>query len=169
MISTCLQFLLVSMVMAAGIASESPEAGSKTHANLRRALLTPPRDVYSMTITNKLSVAVNSTFTFTKGTNIHEMMIEKKQIAPGASFTSGPYEYKEGTATFRYVLQMVKVKNLPAGAGYSEQQALSLEAPFEGVTGVTPLMELHVLPKESDGRGEKLGSLLLKAPVVPAV
>ncbi len=35
MISTCLQFLLVSMVMAAGIASESPEAGSKTHANLR--------------------------------------------------------------------------------------------------------------------------------------
>lgn len=122
-----------------------------------------------MSITNQMSVAINSTFSFTKGTDTHGMMIEKKLIAPGASFTSGPYNYKDGTATFRYILQMVKVKNWPVGAGYSEQQALWLEAPFEGVTGVTPLMELQVLPKEGDGKGEKLGSLLLKASVLPAV
>ena len=122
-----------------------------------------------MSITNKLSVAVNSTVTFTKGTNTHEMMIEKKLIAPGASFTSGPYDYNDGAATFRYILQMVKVKNWPLGAGYSEQQALWLEAPFEGVTGVTSLVELQVLPKEGDGKGGELGSLMLKAPVVPVV
>lgn len=35
MISRCLPFLVGAMVVAAGIASESLEAGSKTHANLR--------------------------------------------------------------------------------------------------------------------------------------
>jgi hypothetical protein len=122
-----------------------------------------------MKITNKLSVAVNSTFTFSKGMTTQEVMIEKKLIAPGASFTSGPYDYKEGTATFHYILQTVKVMNWPVGAGYSEQQALWLDAPFQGVDGVTPLMELEVLPAPDDKKAEKLGGLLVKAPAQPAV
>lgn len=61
MISTCLQFLLVSMVMAAGIASESPEAGSKTHANLRYVsaeALAPSLPYYLTHTTTVLSQAL---------------------------------------------------------------------------------------------------------------
>jgi hypothetical protein len=122
-----------------------------------------------MKVTNKLSVPVNSTFTFSKGMTTQEVMIEKKLIEPGASFTSGPYDYNDGTATFQYILQTVKVKNWPVGVGYSAQQMLWLDAPFQGVMGVTALMELEVLPKEGDEKGEKLGGLLLKAPTMPAV
>lgn len=47
-----------------------------------------------MKITNLLKGGVNATVTFSKGTT-NELLVEKKSIAPGSSFLSGPYDFQE--------------------------------------------------------------------------
>jgi len=116
-----------------------------------------------MTLTNSLAVPVNSTFTFSKGIT-NWLMIEKKHLQPGMSFTSGPFEYKEGNATFQYILRTVKAKYWPAGANYSGQEALWLDSPFSGVTGITPLLEAELTPKGDDSTRQHMGALVLKIP-----
>jgi len=91
-------------------------------------------------------------------------MIEKKHLQPGISFTSGPFEYKEGNATFQYILRTVKAKYWPAGANYSGQEALWLDSPFSGVTGITPLLEAELTPKGDDSTRQHMGALVLKIP-----
>ena len=127
-------------------------------------------DVYAATLSNRLNVPVNATFTFAKGIS-QAVLVEKQLIPANGSFTSGPYEYSDsegGTATFRYVLQTVKVKYWPTGLGYSEQESAVVEAPFEGVTGVTPLLEMTVEPRADDPTGEHMGALTVTKPAPPS-
>ena len=59
-----------------------------------RGLVVAPKDVYAVKLINKLKGPVNTTVTYSKGVT-NELMVEKKQIQPGASYTAGPHDYEE--------------------------------------------------------------------------
>lgn len=81
--------------------------------------------------------------------------------------------HTQGTASFHYVVQAVRVRRLvsagetPMGVGAvpnAPQESLQLTAPFDNVVGVTPLLEVDVVPLTEDAGKTHLGSLTTRVP-----
>lgn len=122
-----------------------------------------PRDVYAIQLNNKLSASVNATVIFIN--NKGETNIKQEEMPAGESWKTGPFDYKEGTATFRYVVSSVQVKQQSSG---TEETTAELGAPFEGIHGVTPLMVININPPVGDDNdSERIGSLEMTKPSSP--
>lgn len=124
-----------------------------------RTLVVAPRDVYAIQFNNKLSAAVNASVVFTKHQGDTE--IKNAEILAGESWKTGPFDYKEGSATFRYVVKSVEVKRASDTA--------SLAAPFDHIEGVTPLLLVDINPPvgddgDGDDDSERIGSLETSTP-----
>lgn len=79
----------------------------------------------------------------------------------------------QGSASFHYIVQAVRVRRLvgagetPMGVGAvpnAPQESLQLTAPFENVQGVTPLLEMDVVPLAQDAEKKHLGALMTRLP-----
>lgn len=75
--------------------------------------------------------------------------------------------------SFHYVVQAVRIRRLvpagetPMGVGAvpnAPQESLQLTAPFDNVVGVTPLLEVDVVPLAEDAGKTHLGSLATRVP-----